>query len=497
MTPEARATLGRSMAAGAGWMILMRLADRGVGLVSLAILARLLLPEDFGLVALAVSIIALVDMFGQFGADVALIQNQQAERRHYDSAWTLNLATATTMSLVLAVVAKPAAAFFAEPRLEGIVYWLAVANVIGACANIGVVDFRKRLEFRKEFAYLFSARVLSTAVTLVLAWQWREYWALVAGALAQALIRVALSYALSPYRPRPSRAGLRDIFRFSRWMLLQNVLQGLSDRASALAIGRLAGPDALAKYNVAYEIANLATTELAAPIRRAMLPGFARMAGDVRTLRDAFVRTAGVIVLIGLPIPIGIALTAPRIVDVMLGPKWLAAIPLMQVLALHGVLRAFSTSSHVVYLAVGKPRLTAILTAIRLCLLVPALIVMTMNAGALGAAWATVTVAALMWILDYVLLYHVLHFDARVLLAATWRPIVAALAMALAVRYGEALIPVAGTVATAAASLAALVALGALAYVATSFALWRACLRPPGAESAIFGVLRQMRVQRP
>ena len=174
MTPEARASLGRSMAAGAGWMVLMRLADRGVGLVSLAILARLLLPEDFGLVALAVSIIALVDMFGQFGADVALIQNQHAERRHYDSAWTLNLATAMTMSLVLAVVAKPAAAFFAEPRVEGIVYWLAVANVIGACANIGIVDFRKRLEFRKEFAYLFSARVLSTAVTLVLAWQWRD-----------------------------------------------------------------------------------------------------------------------------------------------------------------------------------------------------------------------------------------------------------------------------------------------------------------------------------
>ena len=101
MTPEARASLGRSMAAGAGWMILMRLADRGIGLVSLAILARLLLPEDFGLVALAVSIIALVDMFGQFGADVALIQNQHAERRHYDSAWTLNLATAMTMSLVI------------------------------------------------------------------------------------------------------------------------------------------------------------------------------------------------------------------------------------------------------------------------------------------------------------------------------------------------------------------------------------------------------------
>jgi O-antigen/teichoic acid export membrane protein len=400
------------------------------------------------------------------------------------------------MSAVLVVVARPAAAFFAEPRVENIVYWLALANVIGASANIGVVDFRKRLEFRKEFAFLFSARLLSTIVTLVLAWQWREYWALVAGTFAQALIRVGLSYTLSPYRPRLSRAGLRDIFGFSQWMLLQNVLQGLTDRASALAIGRFAGADALAKYNVAYEIANLATTELAAPIRRAMLPGFARMAGDLRTLRDAFVRTAGVIVLVGLPIPIGIALTAPRIVDVLLGPKWLAAIPLMQVLALHGVLRAFSTSSHVVYLAVGKPRFTAIITAARLCVLIPALVVMTAKAGALGAAWATVGAAALTWILDFALLYRVLRFDTRALLGVTWRPIVAAFAMAVAVRYGETLLPAAGTAVTAAVSLAALVMIGALAYGVASFALWRACMRPPGAESTIFGMLRQIRLQR-
>ena len=159
-------------------------------------------------------------------------------------------------------------------------------------------------------------------------------------------------------------------------------------------------------------------------------------------------------------------------------------------------MRAFGTSSHVVYLAVGKPRFTAILTAVRLLILVPALVVMTAKAGALGAAWATVAAAALLWILDLVLLYRVLRFEPRALLGVTWRPIVAALVMALAVRYGETMLPPAGTVATSAASLAALVAIGAIAYGLTSFALWRACLRPPGAESAIFGMLRQIRVQR-
>lgn len=477
-------------------MILMRLADRSIGIVSLAILARLLLPEDFGLLALAVSFIALVDMFGQFGVDVALIQNQHAARRHYDSAWTLNLVTALAVSLVLASLAMSAAAFFAEPRVEGIIYWLAVANVIAACTNIGVVDFRKQLEFRREFAYLFSVRVLSTVATLLFALQWREYWALVAGSLVQALIRVGLSYWLSPYRPRLSTAGLNEIFHFSRWMLLQNVLQGLNDRASALAIGRISGADALAQYNVAYEVSNLATSELAAPIRRAMLPGFARMAGDLRTLQDAFIRTVGVIVLIGLPIPVGIALTAPRIVDVLLGPNWSAAVPLMQVLALYGVLRAFSTSSHVVYLAVGKPRITAMLSAVRLLVLVPALAWMTLRNGAFGAAWATVFVAALLWALDLAILFRVLRFDPGALFGAVWRPFVAALVMGLAVHSADTALPASGSVIVAAVQLAATVALGAAVYLAGSLILWRACLRPPGAESTIFGLLRRARATR-
>lgn len=496
MTPEARSDLGRSMAAGAGWMVLLRLADRAIGMVSLAILARLLLPEDFGLIALAVSFIALIDMFGQFGVEVALIQNQHAERRHYDSAWTLNLLTSVLVSVVLVLLAARAAAFFTEPRVESIIYWLALANVIRAFENIGVVDFRKRLEFHREFSYLFSARVTSTVATVIFAFYWREYWALVAGTLMQAVTRVALSYVVSPYRPRFSNAGVGDIFHFSKWMLVQNVIQGLNERASALVIGRMSSAEALAHYNVAYEISNLATTELAAPIRRAMLPGFARMAGDIRTLRDGFVRTMAVIVLIGLPIPIGIALTAPRIVAVLLGPNWSPAVPLIQVLALYGVLRTLGTSSHVVYLAVGNPRITAILSALRLVVLMPSLIWMTSEAGAMGAAWAMIFTSALFWIVDVAILFRVLQFDARVLFRAMWRPMVAALAMSVAVHYFQASLSTPGSLFAAALQLAAIVAVGAAIYVTAGMALWRACLSPQGAESVLYSMLRRTRAFR-
>jgi lipopolysaccharide exporter len=100
------------MAAGAGWMILLRFADRGIGLVSLAVLARLLAPEDFGLIALALSFMGLIALFGHFGVEMALIQNQNAERRHYDSAWTVTLITAAVFSTLFVALAAAAASFF-------------------------------------------------------------------------------------------------------------------------------------------------------------------------------------------------------------------------------------------------------------------------------------------------------------------------------------------------------------------------------------------------
>src|SRR5687768_2663069 len=135
MSPQTPSSLGRSMAEGAGWSVALRLADRVIGLVSLSILARLLLPEDFGLVALAVSFIALVEMFGQFGVELALIRNQHAGREQYDGAWSINIMTAAGVSLALVLLASSAANFFQEPRLEAIVYWLALAHVIRSLEN--------------------------------------------------------------------------------------------------------------------------------------------------------------------------------------------------------------------------------------------------------------------------------------------------------------------------------------------------------------------------
>lgn len=472
-------------------MVAARFADRAIGLVSLTILARLLVPQDFGVVAMAVSIMAMVSAFAQLGVEVALIQDQRAEKRHYDSAWTINVLIGCLLSLVLIGVASPAAAFFADPRVESTIRWLAVANVIRSFENIGIVDFRKNLEFHREFNFLFSVRCVSTMLTLVFAYLWRDYTALIAGSFVQAGVRVFLSYVMSTYRPSFSLAGFGSIFHFSKWMMLQGAIEVLGGQASSVVIGRMADAAAVAYYSISSEIANLATTELAMPVRRALLPGFAKIGDDKASLRRAFVNSFAIIVLVGLPVPLGVALIAPMIVAVFLGPKWMAAVALIQVLSVSGVLRTFGTSSHLIYLAIGKPRITAVLAAVRVALLVPALILGASQEGALGAAWAVVVVAALLWVVDFAILLRILRFDPSELFAAAWRPIVAAMLMYGVVQAFQSSLPGAHSLVSTVWQLAANVALGATVYVSAVFVLWRICQRPKGSESAILGLLRR------
>src|SRR5215510_14071866 len=124
------ADIANKMAKGAAWMVSFKLLDRALGLLSTLILARLLVPADFGLVAMATSIIAALALLGAFSFDVSLIQNPDTQRRHFDTAWTFNVFFGLFCGVLLALLAYPAAAFYREPRLESVMYVLALAMAL-------------------------------------------------------------------------------------------------------------------------------------------------------------------------------------------------------------------------------------------------------------------------------------------------------------------------------------------------------------------------------
>ncbi|MEO1574516.1 MAG: oligosaccharide flippase family protein, partial [Pseudomonadota bacterium] len=345
--------LGGKIAFGAIWMVLMRLSIRFIGLISTLILLRLLAPSDFGLVMIVTATVAIIELMRAFGFQIALIQDQDAGRDEYNTVWTMEVTMALVTALILVLIARPAAAFYEDPRLEVLFYIVAAVNGLHGFSNVGIVDFRKELQFKREFRYNVSIKVIGFVVTITSAWLLRSYWALILGMVATKLSGLGLSYLMHPYRPSFSLASLGKLFSFSRWIFLNNMGIVSRMRGPDFIIGKVAGTAGLGIYSVAYEISNLATTELIAPINRALLPGFAKIAADAPRARAAFIKASSVMALFSLPIAVGIAATAPLIGPVVLGEKFLAAVPLIEMLAVAGVVTAIASPITSCLIALG------------------------------------------------------------------------------------------------------------------------------------------------
>jgi lipopolysaccharide exporter len=484
-------SIGRQVVKGAGWMVALRMANRILGVISFAILARLLVPEDFGLLALAGSLGALLEVLSEFSVELALIRHSQSDRRLYDTAWTVRIIRGMAVSVVLVLMAPTIAHFFAEERIEGVMYCLALASVILSFENIGVVEFRKHLAFEKEFTYLLCGRFVSTVVTVVLALMFQNYWVLVAGVLTGSVTRVGLSYVVHNYRPSFSFNGFRELLQFSKWMVVQNCLHGLNQRIPGWVIGRLAGVGDVAHYEVASTIATLTTSELRMPIRAALFPGLAKMAGDRKALHRSFFDAYGLMVLIGLPIPITLALTAPLLIQVFLGDRWQAAVPIVQVLALYGIVQSLGSSSHLVYLAINRPNITARLVGVYFVVLLPLVVTGTTWAGAVGAAWALTITSVILLVVDFSVVFKVLEVGPQPILSALGRPLAGAVTMVTGLIPLRLFVSDTESWAGSMLHLVTFVSIGAGLYLSAVLGLWHVAGRPHSAERQILSALER------
>ena len=483
------------MAAGAAWLVLFRLTERSIGIVSTLILARLLVPADFGLIAMAMSMLAALELLGAFSFDLALIQNQNAQRHHYDTAWTFGVFFSIFKALALCALAIPVANFYSEPRLELLMYSLAVVTLLEGFVNIGIVAFQKDLELHKEFQLGLIKKLAGFIVTVSLAIWLRSYWALMAGILATRVVGLVLSYRLHPFRPRLSMTGASELFNFSKWLLLNNFLIFLNNRGADLVIGRLAGARELGLYSVAYEISNLPTTELVWPISRAVFPGYARMANDLAQLRTAFVQVLGLVALITVPAGVAIALLAEQIVQVLLGSKWVEAAPLIQVLAIFGVVRSLHGPTGSIYLALGKPHFVAWLQFVQLVVAIGSMVALLPRLGLIGAGYALLAGASLAMVLNYGFALRDLKLPMLDLVRELWRPILGAMAMAAVVHTAGPHWPIENSVFGRAAQLALLGALALGSYIIAVGSFWFSAGKPEGAEALVLRIgMRRLRM---
>lgn len=481
--------LGRRMAEGTAWVVLLRFSIRSLGVLSTVILARLLEPSDYGLIAIATLLAASVELLSAFNFDTWLIRHKAPERPHYDTVWTLTIIAGAATAAALWLLAGPMSAFFDEPRLGPVVRVLAVAMLVSSLRNVGVVDFQRELRFDRDFAYLASVKVGAFVVTVSLGFLLRNYWALAAGIVTSHLLSLLQSYRLHPYRPSFSLRHWREAFDFGKWLLVGNLLGFVYLRADTFILGKLAGNQVLGLYTVAREIANLATTELVVPIRKVMFPGYSRMQDDIAALRRSFIDGLGLIMLVGVPFAVGISLVADPLIRVMLGEKWIGAIPLMQVLAIYSVSSIGMANQWPVLLALGKTRVAAALLAIAVAVLLPSFWYAADRYGALGGTYALGVANWVLFLAGMIVVRRYLGFSWLALLAVTWRMVISTVALSAAVIWLQQVLREFAL--SPAVVLVVCVLAGVFAYAGTNGLLWLLSGRRPGPERAVLDFARE------
>lgn len=469
--------------------MLGRVAERILSMVVLFLLVRLLSPTDFGLMAMAGSLIAIIQSLTAFGFDWALVRHPDPTRQHFDTAWTMQLMLAIASCLALICLAHPMAAFYREPKLVAVICALAAIHLLWGFENSGVAYLRRQMQFDREFILVTVPRLASMLVTIPLAYLLRSYWALIIGLLASRLTSLVASYLIHPFRPRLSLSKWRELISFSGWLQMLNILESIRLRLPDLALGRMHGAHSVAVYSIASELASLAVTEIAAPINRVMFSKYSAIQGDIRQLAQAYLSVAAVLWLITIPVAVGMALVSRSLVIALLGPAWAEAMPVIQLLSVAMLGHIMTANTHNIFMAKGSPEINTKLLLLFVIVQTLLIFLLVPGRGAVGAAAAH---AIAVWLLlppRVLLLQRMIGVGIFDVLVLAWRPIAAACVMAGVVGWAH---PLEAPVTTYAAlvELVSLSALGAVTFSATVALLWFLSGMRAGSETQLIGLLR-------
>ncbi len=332
----------KQLAVGSIWTAGVRAGISLMGLANTVILARLLTPEDFGLVAVASVVFAIISAFTGLSLAAALIQHKDPQREHYDTAWTLEVMRGVFVGALLCGIGV-FFAIYGDPRIELIMYAFGATAIIGALKNPRIIDFQRRLSFKQELLIQLAEKFASIVAAVTIALIYQTFWAIVAGWLASQIISVVLSYLLIPYLPRISLRHWRSLFSFSSWVALGSGIRELNWRGDKLMVNAVLGPSVLGQYDVGGRLSALPVRESVAPLVHVLFPAFSKLQEESARLRNAYVRAQRILAMVAFPVGIGFALVAGPLVEFALGPGWATAGLVIQVLSTLFALQAIAT----------------------------------------------------------------------------------------------------------------------------------------------------------
>ena len=372
-----------------GWVALSLGASQVASLLAMFVLARLLDPKDFGLVALAWTVLVYVEQIQESGIGQALIYRREDVEAAAASALLFTPVASILLYWVIFAIAPFAARFLHAPDLVDVLRVLALVLVFRGLAVVPRAILERNLDFRSLTIAESVATVAQIGAFVGLAVAGFGVWSLVFGNLVGAALQTALYWLRVPWRPSVGRFSfriLRELARYGRFIGASNFLSVVSNTVDNVVVSRVLGTASLGLYSVAYRLADFPSSAIGHIVGRTMFSVYSTLQHDRASFRHAYVRNIQRLALLAVPASVGLFIAAEPIVATLLGDKWLGAVPALRILAVYGLIKSFGSTSAEALKGFGEPQWGLVFGVIYVVVVIPALIVLTREFGLTGAA---------------------------------------------------------------------------------------------------------------
>lgn len=399
-------TLKRKIARGAATTALAQVARLGLQLISIILLARLLTPEDYGVLALAMVFVGLGELLREFGLSSATVQAKEVSDDQQSNLFWLNVGVGASLALISFVGAGYASRVFEQPALQGVLSWLSLTFLVNGMAAQHRARLNRKMEFGPIAAADFIGQLLGTATGIGMAMTGWGVWSLVGQQIAQALsILLILNVATRWMPSRPRReASIRSFLSYGWGLMGAQLVNYASRNVDSLLIGHQFGGAALGVYNRAYQLLMMPLTQLSAPSTTIALPVLAQERDEKRYKEKVLAAQTFFLNAIMLMVG-GAACTAAALIPLLLGKQWTSAIPLFEVLCVAGFAQAAGYASYWVFLSKGLTTLHFKFTLMIRPFMI-GLIFLGSTVSVLGVAAAYAASVTLVWLSGLYVLRH-------------------------------------------------------------------------------------------
>lgn len=341
---------------GIAWNTIGKISNQILQFVLSVILMRLLLPSDYGLLAMAMVLIGFAGIFSEFGFSSALVQNQNINESHKSSIFWLNIIVGSILTLLFFILADTFAQFYSNNNLTEVIRYLSFSFIIGSITIVPGTLLQKEMRYDIINKIDVSVVLLSGILSVYLAYMGWGVMSLVFQSLFSQIIKVPLLYAASSWKPKFifSIKSIKELFSYSAYLTGFNFINYWARRSDDLLIGKFMGAESLGIYSRAYNLMLLPINQVISLVSNVMFPALSSIQYDKARVKRIFLNVIQILAFITFPMMIGLIAVADNFILGIFGNKWAEVIPIIQILAFVGTLQTIANPTGWIYTSQGK-----------------------------------------------------------------------------------------------------------------------------------------------